>query len=341
MLEKSKTVAREILQEATEPEVVPPVEVPPTLDSAPLAKGNAGGGVRLPPPPLQAPGDGLAPEDAALESLAALETAALPAGQAGGGGVRLPPPRLMGPEEQSMAEQEEAVAAVVASVDAVAAVAAVESVAMVPEVQKAAQVAQAAQLTKSKTVAREMLQESTEPEVVPPVEMPPALDSAPLPVGKSAGGGVRLPPPTLLAPPDGLDADEAAIESLAAIETAVLPVGRAGGGGVRLPPPRLMGPEEQSAVEQEEAVEAVTAAVAAEVFEVPAPLEKTKTVSRELLQESTEPEVVPPVEVPPTLDSAPLAKGNAGGGVRLPPPRLLPVASGSTKTLVDRQEESS
>eukprot|EP00966_Prymnesium_polylepis_P188927 4377587-Prymnesium_polylepis.1 len=96
---KSESVARELLQESTEPEVVPPKELPPALDTAALS--STGGGVRLPPPNLLAPLDGLAPEDADVESLAALESAPLPTGEHGGGGVRLPPPRLLGPEVES------------------------------------------------------------------------------------------------------------------------------------------------------------------------------------------------------------------------------------------------
>eukprot|EP00966_Prymnesium_polylepis_P092006 2129900-Prymnesium_polylepis.1 len=195
---------------AAERDALTAIDTNAAIESAILEAGkNGGGGVRLPPPSLLVPRDGLEPDDAALESLAALETAPLPAGKAGGGGVRLPPPRLLGTEPESAEEE---------AMEAVLAMSAqpLEPNEPVPAAHKPA------------PVSRDLLQASTEPEAVPPDEMPPALDVATL---SSSGGGVRLPPPRLMAAGDGLDADEAALESLAALETAPLPAGAAGGGG--------------------------------------------------------------------------------------------------------------
>ena len=115
--------------------------------------------------------------------------------------MRLPPPRLLGPEEQSAVDE-----------------AVVEAVAT------------PAPAAKAESVARELLQESTEPEVVPPAEVPAALESKPIPAGANAGGGVRLPPPPLLAPGDGQTPEDAALEARAEALLAML--------GAREPPLR-------------------------------------------------------------------------------------------------------
>eukprot|EP00966_Prymnesium_polylepis_P042411 985272-Prymnesium_polylepis.1 len=84
---------------------------------------------------------------------------------------------------------------------------------------------------------------------------PAVLETSDLLAGYSGGGGVRAKPPFLLAPLDQLDAEEAALESLAVLESAPLAAGPSGGGGVRAPPPRLLGLLEDEAEEEEAAVE--------------------------------------------------------------------------------------
>ena len=266
------------------------------LETAPLAAGrDGGGGVRLPPPRLLGPEPESAAEEvaplfaddpAAEESFvegelpATLESASLQGGARGGGGVRLPPPALFAPADGLDAEDAALesllaleTAPLVAGPDGGGGVRLPPPRLLGPEPESAAE--EVAPPLDAVAAAEESFVEG---------ELPVALESASLQVGARGGGGVRLPPPALLAPADGLDAEDAALESLLVLETAPLAAGRDGGGGVRLPPPRLLGST-------------------ADIEELPY-LDSLVTGA----------------ESAPRLT---VAQNNGGGGVRVPPPALL------------------